>query len=287
MPVAFKVDVSGWQRQIERIAREYGVEAKFILAEVHQLMTAEVQRRLPIARRGGGRGMNGPTGGWMTEASKDDYRGPIQADLKRIFVPVSERDEVSDEISSLKGAGSIPARIFRTKTGAVWATESSLWSESESAMYAHHQKYRSKTTGRASRAGNVGDHYIGRWKFVDKMHVPARLFRSYLRDVLLRVGKTRAGFNAALRHFSAVVNKPVRLPSAISRHGDGYGNYSDNSGGAPLANAELTSTNHVPWVSRFKGMAESVARTRDRDFAFYFEKRMPRLIARWNAMRSA
>jgi hypothetical protein len=290
MPVAFHADVSGWQRQIERISREYGVEAKFVLAEVHQLMTAEVQRRLPIARKGGGRGLGGAvgsSGAFPSEAERDDYRGPIQSDLKRIFVPVTAREEVSAEIQSMKAAGGIPVRIFRRKDGSTWAAESKLWSESEGAMFAHHNKYRSKTTGRVSRAGDLGDHYIGRWRFIDKMHVPAELFREYLRGVLARVGKTRSGFNAALRHFSAAVGKAASIQPAVARHGDSFGSFTDNSGGVPLANAELASTNHVPWVSRFKGMAEAVARTRDRDFALYFEKRMPRLVARWEAMRSA
>jgi len=286
MAAKFDIDVHGWRKQVERIASAYGIEMNFLLAEMHRLFTRDVQMKLPTATKGGGRLMSGtafsdfiPTTRTMVENKKG---GPIESDLRRIFVPVTASMEKTEEIRNLKSAGSVPFRRFEDKSGAVWGVDSNLWSTSRAAVHAHHQKFRTKA-GRVTRAGDY-DRRIGRWKFIDKMHIPVELFRSYLAEVKRDIGKTQAGFNSAMAYFSGLVGAPATLPTYAKRHGSGQGTFAD-SFNKQTGDGSMVSINSIPWVWRFRGMADAAARTREKDLhAGWFEKRMPRLIKRWDAI---
>lgn len=110
------------------------------------------------------------------------------------------------------------ASIFTNKKGQVYGVEKQLFrpNASVSEMLAHIARYRSKSTGRVSRAG-LRDKVIGRHVFIDKMVISPSAKKTLLRHLHGHVGKLAANWLPA----SGKVNAPA--PGWVKRHGSPRG----------------------------------------------------------------
>jgi hypothetical protein len=108
--------------------------------------------------------------------------------------------------------------FWATKDGRVFGVEKNLYQPkaSVSMMKKHHNKYRNKR-GRVSRAGRE-DIQIGRHVFIDKMFVQSGSFNAYMKYLKGRIGKGKAGWNAA----SNALKVPY-VPKWIKNHGPSGG----------------------------------------------------------------
>lgn len=105
-----------------------------------------------------------------------------------------------------KSTGNV--RLFVAKDKTVYGVESELFrpDASDSEIKAHHQKYRSKRTGRVTSAG-ARDQNIGRWKFVDKMVIEKNAFNRYLETVFSKVLTAKAGWVYAWQRFQVALGR--------------------------------------------------------------------------------
>ena len=107
--------------------------------------------------------------------------------------------------------------FWATKDGRVFGVEKNLYQPdaSISTMKKHHQKYRNKN-GRVSQAGRK-DVQIGRHVFMDKMFVQSGRFSAYMKYMKKRIGRGKAGWNAAANKLK------VGRPKWIKQHGSSGG----------------------------------------------------------------
>lgn len=291
MSATITVDMIGWQKQVAWLSLNWGIEARFVMYEVMRLFVKGIQGRLPAARKGGGRGFGTEASDWKG-AGASDYKGPIQKDLSRIFVPISNASQLS-EVTQIAGRD---VRIFRYegqrggagkankgRMGAAWLVDTQDYDPTGSKMGEHHQRNRT-ANGRVTRAGSYTRN-IGRWKAIEKLHVPLAAYNRYLRELLTHVGKLKASMNAGVKLFSRLSNASPSIPSFVARHGDQYSDATDamTKEGAGY----LEARSYLPWAGRFDSLVRFEAALREKDLRTNFEKRMLRLSERWNAMRAA
>lgn len=210
------------------------------------------------------------------------FMGAIEGDALRA-VHVIKSSYKSYEWNPRDSAGKdVTSVVFRTKQGAVWATEKELARPNASVdeIQAHVNRFRSKTTGRVSRGGHSGDKRIGRWKFIDRMHVDAARFNRYLRAASKRVGKLQAGWNPMIRAFRGA-------PAAawISRHpGRGTARSTIRPDGSGFGEG----VNRVPYASRFytPGRLAQSARVRERHMKHLLRMKTDKVVDLFNRMRA-
>jgi hypothetical protein len=203
----------------------------------------------------------------------------VRDDLMRIFmgIPDQQMQQFGDEWQAYNKGQPI-GHLFKTKSGAVYGVENDLLDERGANLAAHHQRYRSKTTGRVTRAGTKTRN-IGRWKFVDKLHTPLSKLREYIASVQSHVGRTKAGWLPAANYFSAKAKPLVAdlAPGWVQRHA-AYGAAASppptDSLQAHTLTGELVAGNGVPWVRDDSGFMQSTLRTRIRDLENGMWKRL-------------
>lgn len=260
---AIEVDVAGWDRQVKDLARRYGVMAKDVVWAVHGWWTKDLIKHTPPKTYAQG-------------------RKRVAKDINKIFVPFKSSYEWWELDPSKGGSIDVQAIAFKSKTGAVYGVEKALFrpNASETELHAHHKRYR-RRDGRVTEAGGRSEigrntKNIGRWKFVDSMHVPERVLKRYIRSMQKRVGTLKAGWMPAARKFGVSVAKWIQRAERVS--GRGVDAMDDNGNGF------LESANQVPWASqKLKGVVRFTAQRRQRDFDKHLEKRMKKLAKEWSA----
>lgn len=169
--------------------------------------------------------------------------------------------------------------MFKRKDGTVYGVDYDKLGLSEGVLAAAHQGARLASTGRVSKAGTYTKN-IGRWKFVNRVHAPAALRRSYIKKIQGHVGKTKSGWLAAVSHFCRIGR--VAFPSGVDwvqRHGAMHGSFVDGMDRAK-GNGYLVAINSIPWIQRFAGLVNWAVKTRINDFnKGYFELRMNKKFA--------
>jgi hypothetical protein len=144
------------------------------------------------------------------------------------------------------------ARVFTAKDGRVYGVEKHPLSPNATLaeMLAHIARYRSKSTGRVSKAG-TRDKVIGRHVFIDKMVISAAAKAQLLKHLFAHVGILASGWNAAAEKLG------VKLPAWVRRHGTRFGS----------AELEVTATrfravlsNEAEFIGNVRGYEERIAR---------------------------
>ncbi len=147
-------------------------------------------------------------------AAKAQGEGAIKRDLlggkKRAGIFTVLSDSLIEQAETL-GTGNI--RLFATKTGDVYGTESALFEPHASInqMRVHHKRY--FKNGKMSQAGGR-DRTIGRWKFVDKMVVSKSSMDAYRQHIQSRVGM----FAASQMGGAIQLGGSSKVPAWVRRH---------------------------------------------------------------------
>ena len=272
MKSGIRLDKPHFFRQIDRIAKEWNLNAADIAEDQHRLYLRDLQRRTPEARAGGG------LPGSLKKVSSSKYKDPIERDLRRIFVPV--RDVVALRVMKYEILAASKGRNEWTTGVSSQGSAFELFEPDASMiqMEMHHKSQRSKVTGRVTRAGSW-TRDIGRWKFANKMHVPKRTFNRYLRETKKKAGIARSGWNAGI--YSAK-GKPVSVRAR--RHGIrfGTGQVQRKKDGI-----RLVAENNIRWIRRYKRLYAGADRTRKRDLERQLRKGLDRYLDRVNKRKVA
>lgn len=134
---------------------------------------------------------------------RDVNVGGFRTKTRGFFIVSDGKIVQRDEIVSL----------FTNKHGKQYGVEKKLYRPNASVgdMIAHRDKYRSKTTGRMSRAG-LRTRNVGRHVFIDRMVVSKAAANRFLKELYRRVGYMAAGWANAARSLGG------SLPGWMTRH---------------------------------------------------------------------
>ena len=142
--------------------------------------------------------------------------GAIENDVRSITKPLN--GYWLKQFQDLFGSGD-SSRSLRRKDGSVWLSQTDTLIKTEAALYDIHQKLRSKSTGRTSRAGLVGDRVIGRTKARNVAVVSEKLLARYIKNTAKKAGTVKAGWASAAKLCKADVRVPLRgIPNWVTRN---------------------------------------------------------------------
>ena len=242
-------DVTSYRREVERYAALTGTSLKEAMEESVAILAGTLARKFP-------------------PKSLAQGRKAIRNDLKRIFTPVDKNIVAEWEMN--EGLGiytNQTGHVFKTKTGAIYAVDGELHRPNASMreMNAHHLKYRD-SRGRVTRAGSR-TRDIGRWRFVDKMHVKTSTFNAYVKFVSESVGSLKSGWALATYRFKGA----KELPGWIRRHASDNGRVIDAM--KKNGNGYIEIVNEIPYASRWAPINASVVSSQKRMFKkrIYYE----------------
>ena len=140
------------------------------------------------------------------------------------------------------GGGKLPNfNLVKLKSGAVYLVDKNfaMPGASSAELQRIHLAHRT-ANGRVSTAGQK-DRKVGRWKAKHKYFAPESVVRGYVKSVQNRVGKLKAGWLVAARHFAGKTGGKVNSSAWIDRHGDS-GTYTDTVKRTGNGAAVLTNT---------------------------------------------
>jgi hypothetical protein len=263
-PGNVEVDLTMWNRAIPELARIANRDPVIELQLQSKLLIRQIMDFTPPKTMGQG-------------------RKAIKEDLSRVFIGFDDDDQ---DFQNLQGERVI--RTFVDKKGYVYGQDVQLYRPEAGTgeMQQHHRSMRSPVTGRVTKTG-TRTRDIGRWKFVDKMHVPQWALVMFVLEQQKRVGTTKAGWVPALDHFAALTNATASVPRWIRSQTTKSGSFGGRV--TPMGQGGIESTNQVPWIGRAMthNLIEYITRTRSRDMQGHLEKRMPRIVERFNRGRLA
>jgi hypothetical protein len=204
------LDMVQANRELTDLARSLGLALRDLMYDQARLLAQDAVRRV---RPGGPK--EGPA------AQKKAGIKAISDDLSRIIVPFGEGASTS-MLKDMQQQGLIAgdsSKVFKTKSGAVYGVENDFvkMTASNKELEKFHNSFRSSKTGRVTTAGTYTKD-IGRWKFVDKMHVPDRVAQRFLRHKIKKVGQLKAGFVPAADYFASLLGNTAKaIPSWVRK----------------------------------------------------------------------
>ena len=248
------VDTSVYEKEMPRISQELRVIEDEIVRDNTALMCADLMKSTPpIDIAEGYRGSDASAKKLGERAVEGDIRSLVQGVKRKNVLGKANNKEFKDLVAIKNDAGDF-----------YYIGDEEL--DLQGAKLAEfHKSKRSQKTGKAYR-GSVRSVKVGRARRSYRLHVLESNVKKYIREKMADIGKTRAGWLAALNHFSVgALTSRYRAPSWVSRHGESMGSFTDER---TDAGTFATATNSVPWIREtiVNKMVDSVLRTRARDF---------------------
>ena len=248
------VDTSVFEKEIPQISKELRVIEDEIVRDNTALMCADLMKSTPpIDIAEGYRGSDASAKKLGERAVEGDIRSLVQGVKRKNVLGKANNKEFKDLVAIKNDAGDF-----------YYIGDDEL--DLQGAKLAEfHKSKRSPKTGKAFR-GSVRSVKVGRARRSYHLHVLESNVKKFIREKMADIGKTRAGWLAALNHFSVgALTSRYRAPSWVSRHGESMGSFTDER---TDAGTFATATNSVPWIREtlVNKMVDSVLRTRARDF---------------------
>jgi hypothetical protein len=203
------VDSSQFQAALDRFIPTSKKSLVEIILQQGRLLCEELGRVTPPNNFKGGDGKaageNAITGDQF--GGRMVYVGGFRAMSRGFFIVSEGRWKERDEIVSQ----------FTDKKGRVYGVEKHLYRPNASVqeMLAHRDRYRSKATGRMSKAG-LRTRDVGRHVFIDRMVVKKAAATRFLKALHNRVGFMAGGWATAAKQLGRVSRD---FPAWMKRHG--------------------------------------------------------------------
>ena len=273
------VDVRGFQRQTVRILREYGEEIGPFMEKRAASWSKNLANNFPPSRQMFSKGQWGDRVaglGATTERRLGENR--IEKDIRKVFQPLP-RSTVKWQTEDRD------AWIFKTAQGAVYGVDKDLYrpQAGNAELSRQHERFRGKngrvTTARYNGRTGAINKPIGRWKFVDVMHVHTDRLKSYIREKKKSTGKLKGGWVAGITFFGG--KAPAKW---ISRHRHGGGAWGSID---EMGNGALHAKNSVPYASQYERIVRHTARLMDKNLESQLKYMMRKNAKRWSEMKEA
>ncbi len=205
-------------------------------------------------------------------------RTAVRTDLLNIFAVVDQRPVMEFLREDIVDQGVLPETVMFNLEG------------DESEMRAWHEENR-RTSG--PRPGRVRYRAyvvkkLGNWKFVNKMYVPRREFRKYLKKRQSRVGHLKAGWIPGTAHYARLTAGSVNAPAWVRRQTQQNGTFTDRM--TKTAKGFIEIENKTEGGSNNKSMArwhKFTLRVRQKDINKHMIKRVDQISRRFNRLKAA
>ena len=248
------VDTSVFEKEIPQISKELRVIEDEIVRDNTALMCADLMKSTPpIDIAEGYRGSDASAKKIGERAVEGDIRSLVQGVKRKNVLGKANNKEFKDLVA------------IKNDSGDFYYIGDEEFDLQGAKLADFHKSKRSPKTGKAYR-GSVRSVKVGRARRSYHLHVLESNVKKFIREKMADIGKTRAGWLAALNHFSVgALTSRYRAPSWVSRHGESMGSFTDER---TDAGTFATATNSVPWIREtlVNKMVDSVLRTRARDF---------------------
>lgn len=258
--VQLTIKTQSFLSAMREIKRRTGFELGAIMRDVMALWAKDLINKTP------------PFG--LTAAARKQGETRVYKDITHVIYAIEDNKAQEYEDWFAASGGTVIGHAFKTKAGAVFGTDSFNWSEDQDEIAKRHARYRSKTTGRITRAGAFTRN-IGRWKFLNRLVTTASARTQYINKIIQHVGKTKSGWLAGWSHFNSLASKYIKTSTNIIdrmdwilRHGTMNGTFKDTFDTVRMTGS-ASMTNRIPWIrnTRIAAMMKSTARTRLRDLS--------------------
>jgi len=205
--ISLDVDTSSIDSALRSYAKNTGVPVNFIVKDQMRLLLQDMIKFSPPRKKKPG-----------SKIDKNIGKERVEKDIGKVIVPVGPaKANTLYELFGSKGTVS-EAAVFKTRRGAIYGVDRDLWKPTANRrmIKPHHEKYRRKdgrvteARGGSEQGRNTKD--VGRWKFVDKLHVRERAFRSYVKHRQKKVGELAAGWIHPLDEVARAVNTKGKAP---------------------------------------------------------------------------
>lgn len=179
------VNVKAFSTDLNRVAKRHNISSDDIVKGFHGAWGIDILRRSPPYPKGFAGSGKPPS----QAAAKKQGKIRVEKDIRKVIVDIDSSQNRAAKMSGHE------FRRFRNKRGAVYGVDKQFFEPAASSgrIARFHQKQRSKSTGRVTTAGTL-TRDIGRWKFVDKLHVRGTALRRYIRERQRHVGRLKAGW---------------------------------------------------------------------------------------------
>lgn len=250
----------------QRVSANLSDFTRFVLSDQMALWCKDLLRSTVPTRKLGKANKGAGSTDWKIgkNAVRKDLAG--KSGMGGVIFVVLETTKAHWETLTAQGTQEL---AFKRKDGSVYGVERDYYDPTPSTktMYEHHTRFRSKVTGRVTTAGTK-NRKVGRWKFVDRLHLRKSSLNAYVREMQKDVGKTKAGWISPMRYFCSQTNGHVK--PTVSGYGWVFRHHSPGSHNLLATNAEgfALAQNDVPWAHRWdRGMMESTLKTRTNDMS--------------------
>jgi len=235
--------------QLGALARLMGLTVRDVAYDQMRLWVQDLIRRTPPKSKGQG-------------------QKAINRDLNKLFAPANP-GFVNFLEEDYHGEGRLPSSVKMNLEG------------NQSRMRGFHQRNRNQSGRVRYKAGVVATH--GNIQFQNKMYVPAKTFRDYLKSVQKGVGKLKAGWIRSGLYYAQKAHGPMKIPSWVSAQAQKLGDKTDAM--KPSGNGFIEARNYAPGAGNNKSLKRWVAltwRTRQRDIEKHADKRVDKIINQFN-----
>jgi hypothetical protein len=222
--------------------------------------------------------------------SPKDGKARVAKDIQKIIKPINGQWFEAKDVLNLPD--DIPARMIKTKSGAVYLVDIDLMRPNASIgdIESYHNSKRG-ARGRVTTAGggsDVGRNTldVGRWKIVSHMHVNPKTLRQYIKMKQARVGKAKSGWAPGAEYFARLTGGRSGVPAFASsaKHGVS-GTWVDTF--STTGNGYGVIANTVPYVSHPGSGAVQIAMKVTRTYLEKVTKKQVEKIAqRFNSLGS-
>jgi len=242
---AITVDVRGFKSQVDKIARQWGVNSSDVMRDQMALWAEDLVRNTP---------------------HKNAKRKAINDAIRRNVEGVFEATETAAHL-----------RWFQKKLAeGSWGPDVDIFDQVP--MDQHYARYRNPRTGKVRRV--KGGVKVGGFDMSRKLHVTKRDRNAFVRKKQKSTGKARARWLPAIRRWGG--RSPA---SWIARHSNaGMGRATDamnKDGDGYLEAAGFFKFNE----RKISGVVQFTGRKRETDVTKHLQKRMEKVVKRENARR--
>ena len=139
----------------------------------------------------------------------------VKSDLNKLFVGIDQKP-VLDFFEEDFGHGELPSSVIFNLSG------------DARRMRGFHEKHRRKSGSRAGQVRYKGRivKRIGEWDFVNKMYVPSKALKSYVKDRVREVGRLKSAWIPSARRLASYVRTTAKYPAWLDSRGKGKGSVS-------------------------------------------------------------
>lgn len=257
-----KLNAEEFKKALNKLPNKYRTSAKKVMFEQHRFYTEDLMKGTPPMKLSIG-------------------RQAVSKDLDKIFIPIDKQivlDWYSDNFGMVpKSAGKKVRSAVRGRLAGDGVIFN--WNGDKARMRGFHEAMRTgRNKGVQFKSKDVS---VGKGlKFGTGMYASSGKINSYKRERQKSVGKLKAGWVPAARHYGS------KIPAWISKQSVKMGSWNDKIDDKRV-NYMLTSTNSTPWAPRkLRALMMFATGKRQKDLDKHLKQAITRAAKKWSQSKN-